>query len=121
MYFLTQLLVMVGARKVLDRFFDKSELRILDDVLPESQRKEKLDDEDLLEDGEHPPDVAIDGNIITVPMASGNVMRLPLDAFTDTDKYDNDYDDKINVTEEMNKSGIWQSLEYENKAAKDVM
>lgn len=41
---------MVGARKMLDRVFDKSELRILDDVLPESQRKEKLDDEDLMEE-----------------------------------------------------------------------
>ena len=47
---LFQLLVMVGARKMLDRVFDKSELRILDDVLPESQRKEKLDDEDLMEE-----------------------------------------------------------------------
>ena len=42
-----QLLVMVGVRKSLDKVFDKSELRILDDVLPESQRQEKLDDEDF--------------------------------------------------------------------------
>ena len=40
---------MVGARKLLDRVFDKNELNILDDILPESQRKEKLDDEDLLD------------------------------------------------------------------------
>ena len=43
-----QLLVMVGVRKALDKVFEKEELRILDDVLPESQRKERLDDEDLL-------------------------------------------------------------------------
>ena len=49
-YFLLQLLVTVGIRKLLDRVFDKSELKILDDILPQSQRKEKLDDEDLLEE-----------------------------------------------------------------------
>ena len=42
---------MMGVRKVLDRFFDKNELRILDDILPEFKRHEKLDDEEALELG----------------------------------------------------------------------
>ena len=42
---------MMGIRKGLDRFFDKSELKILDDILPESQRHEVLDDEEALEGG----------------------------------------------------------------------
>ena len=46
-----QLVVMMGIRKGLDRFFDKSELKILDDILPESQRHEVLDDEEALEGG----------------------------------------------------------------------
>ena len=41
----------MGIRKGLDRFFDKSELKILDDILPESQRHEVLDDEEALEGG----------------------------------------------------------------------
>ena len=42
---------MMGIRKGLDHFFDKSELKILDDILPESQRHEQLDDEEALEEG----------------------------------------------------------------------
>ncbi len=40
------LVVMMGVRKVLDFFFDKNELKILDDILPEFKRHEKLDQED---------------------------------------------------------------------------
>ncbi len=36
----------MGVRKVLDFFFDKKELKILDDILPEFKRHEKLDQED---------------------------------------------------------------------------
>ena len=42
---------MMGVRKLLDRFFDKNELKILDDILPEFKRHEKLDDEEALELG----------------------------------------------------------------------
>lgn len=66
-------------------------------------------------------DVAIDGNTITVPMASGNVMKLPLDSILDNKAYEY-ADDKINVTEELNRNGIWKSLDYENqKHKKDDM
>ncbi len=36
----------MGVRKLLDFFFDKNELKILDDILPEFKRHEKLDQED---------------------------------------------------------------------------
>ncbi len=36
----------MGVRKLLDFFFDKKELKILDDILPEFKRHEKLDQED---------------------------------------------------------------------------
>ena len=42
---------MMGVRKLLDRVFDKNELKILDDILPEFKRHEKLDDEEALELG----------------------------------------------------------------------
>lgn len=43
---------MMGVRKCLDIFFTKSELKILDDILPEFKRKERLnDEEDALDDG----------------------------------------------------------------------
>ena len=43
---------MMGVRKSLDLFFTKAELKILDDILPEFKRKERLnDEEDALDDG----------------------------------------------------------------------
>jgi len=35
---------MIGVRKLLDFVFSKEELRILDDILPEFKRKQKLDE-----------------------------------------------------------------------------
>jgi hypothetical protein len=37
-----QLVVMIGVRKLLDFVFTKEELKILDDILPEFTRREKL-------------------------------------------------------------------------------
>lgn len=37
---------MMGVRKMLDHIFEKGELKILDDILPEFKRKEKLDYEE---------------------------------------------------------------------------
>ena len=42
---------MMGVRKLLDHVFEKHELKILDDILPEFKRHEKLDDEEALEIG----------------------------------------------------------------------
>ena len=46
-----QLVVMMGIRKLLDYVFEKHVLKILDDILPEFKRHEKLDDEEALELG----------------------------------------------------------------------
>ena len=40
-----QLVVMIGVRKLLDKVFLTSELKILDDILPHFTRHERLDDE----------------------------------------------------------------------------
>ena len=44
-----QLVIMMGVRKMLELIFTQTELKILDDTLPEFRRKEKLDHEDALE------------------------------------------------------------------------
>ena len=38
---------------------------------------------------------------MTIPLANGNVMRVPLNA--------------INISEEMNKSGMWKDINHEGK------
>jgi len=40
---------MIGVRKSLDYVFTKAELRILDDILPEFKRKQKIALEDEIE------------------------------------------------------------------------
>ena len=44
---------------------------------------------------------------VEVPMANGNVIRIPIDS--EPAKSTNDSD--INISEEMNRSGVWKSLE----------
>ena len=44
--FPVMLVVMMGIRKLLDFVFTRNELRILDDVLPEHKRAERLDDDE---------------------------------------------------------------------------
>lgn len=42
---------MIGVRKMLDYVFTKEELKILDDILPEFSRREKLEIEEEIEKG----------------------------------------------------------------------
>jgi sodium bicarbonate transporter 10 len=44
-----KLVVMIGVRKMLDYVFTKDELKILDDILPEFTRREKLEIEEEIE------------------------------------------------------------------------
>ena len=41
---------------------------------------------------------------IEVPMANGNVMKIPMDG-------QQSFNSDINISEEMNRSGVWKSLE----------
>jgi cell division septal protein FtsQ len=111
---------MMGVRKLLDLVFDNNELKILDDILPEFKRHEKLnlEEEDKEADDEenaYPEDLAkrrqslrYTESSIEVPMANGNVMKIPISGDGS----------EINISEEMNKSGVWQSLEASNSGVK---
>ena len=46
---------------------------------------------------------------IEVPMANGNIMKIPVPC------EDND----INISEEMNRSGVWKSMEAGNAQEKE--
>jgi sodium bicarbonate transporter 10 len=115
------LVFMIGIRKALDLFFTKKELQVLDDILPEFKRHKRLDDEEALNldddvpKGEGGSQEGADGEEIKkglkctktsleVPLYNGNVLKIPHNA-------------AINITEEMNKSGCWKSLEENSSAA----
>ncbi|KYN09741.1 Sodium bicarbonate cotransporter 3 [Trachymyrmex cornetzi] len=100
------LVVMIGIRKSLDLMFTQRELKILDDIMPETTKKH-ADDLRKLENGEDhnetmgygPPA----GNI-QISLANGNIMKIPLAS--------------INISEEVNKTGIWQQVNEGNEKTK---
>ncbi|XP_043192271.1 electrogenic sodium bicarbonate cotransporter 1-like isoform X14 [Amphibalanus amphitrite] len=96
------LVVMIGIRKLLEKIFSPGELRVLDDVLPEFSRKKKQEEHDMLEEEQEVGKLPINesGNL-EIPLASGNVMRIPLDS--------------CNISEELNRSGVWKGINKENQ------
>ncbi|XP_014212763.1 electroneutral sodium bicarbonate exchanger 1 isoform X2 [Copidosoma floridanum] len=98
------LVVMIGIRKLLDLVFTQRELKILDDVMPEPHKKHA---EDLLqlENGEDHESIgfASSGNL-QISLANGNIMKIPLTS--------------INISEEVNKTGIWQQVNEGNDKSK---
>ncbi|CAL1688446.1 unnamed protein product [Lasius platythorax] len=99
------LVVMIGIRKSLDLMFTQRELKILDDVMPEPSKKH-ADDLRKLENGEDPAETmgyGPPGNI-QISLANGNIMKIPLTS--------------INISEEVNKTGIWQQVNEGNEKSK---
>lgn len=112
------LVIMIVIRKFLDLIFTKKELQVLDDILPEFKRHDRLDDEEALQKTDDGGDEGAGATTVStddrrqslrctetsleVPMLSGNVLKIPHNA--------------INITEEMNKSGCWKSLEPNTSA-----
>ncbi|XP_063914717.1 sodium bicarbonate cotransporter 3 isoform X2 [Zophobas morio] len=93
------LVVMIGIRKALDLIFTRRELKILDDIMPEMTKRNQMlkDDENDSEKGQLEIEAA--GNL-KIPLANGNVMNIPLSA--------------INISEEVNKTGIWKQVNKNN-------
>ncbi|XP_046736173.1 sodium bicarbonate cotransporter 3 isoform X4 [Diprion similis] len=95
------LVVMIGIRKSLDFFFTRREMKILDDVMPETSKKHAHDMQQLEngEDEEKSLGFGTSGNL-QIPLANGNIMKIPLAS--------------INISEEVNKTGIWQQVNEGN-------
>lgn len=100
------LVVMIGIRKLLDFVFTQRELKILDDVMPEMTRRHAEDRKQLETGGEEgkPIDFGQSGNL-QIPLANGNIMKIPLAS--------------INISEEVNKTGIWKQVNEGNYKDKE--
>merc|ERR1719242_13955 len=109
------LVVIVFIRKLLDHVFTKKELQVLDDMLPDFHRKDRLDDEEALKDEEPPVDrrpssaLRYTDSSVEIPMLNGNTMKIPHEKIQQAE---------INITEEMNKSGCWKSLDPQHTTDK---
>ena len=114
----------------MDHVFTKKELQVLDDMLPDFHRKDRLDDEEalkvkverhpdpdliFLQDEEPPVDrrpssaLRYTDTSVEIPMLNGTVMKIPHNTIQQAD---------INITEEMNKSGCWKSLDPQHTTEK---
>jgi hypothetical protein len=56
------------------------------------------------EEEKHQPGLRYTNTSIEVPMANGNIMKIPVSKDGS----------EINISEEMNRSGVWKSLEAGN-------
>ncbi|XP_063358676.1 electroneutral sodium bicarbonate exchanger 1 isoform X2 [Cydia amplana] len=95
------LVVMIGIRKSLDLLFTRRELKILDDVMPEMTKRNQ---DELRELGDEEPSKsnppAYEENL-QIPLINGNIMNIPLTS--------------INISEEVNKTGIWKDVNNKTK------
>ncbi|KAG7201565.1 hypothetical protein KM043_004313 [Ampulex compressa] len=99
------LVVMIGIRKSLDLVFTQRELKILDDVMPEPSKKHAEDLRQLESGEEQNESVGFgDSGNIQISLANGNIMKIPLAS--------------INISEEVNKTGIWQQVNENNEKSK---
>lgn len=104
-------MVIIFIRKLLDLFFTRNELKLLDDVMPEHTKRkreeEKLEKaaEEVKQGGQLIPN-ASSGNV-AIPLANGNILKIPVDKFN----AEQDKPCSINITEQLAKSGAWKSID----------
>uniref|UniRef100_A0A8D8W5I7 Anion exchange protein n=1 Tax=Cacopsylla melanoneura TaxID=428564 RepID=A0A8D8W5I7_9HEMI len=98
------LVVMIGVRKLLDCLFTQRELKILDDVMPETIRSEEEVSLESSSNPGFPPSPNNPGyRNLQIPLANGNILKVPVTS--------------INISEEVNKTGIWKQV---NKGDKKI-
>ncbi|KJH48589.1 anion exchange protein [Dictyocaulus viviparus] len=108
-----QLVVMVAVRKLMEKFFTTTDLKYLDDPMPDFHLRKKEDLKRRQSQGD-PVDIEIEENQTTIhavkteahlhiPMASGNIIKIPLAAIQEPSH-------SINMTKEVNSSGMWKHI-----------
>ncbi|VDO46005.1 unnamed protein product [Haemonchus placei] len=111
--FPVMLVVMVAVRKLMEKFFTATDLKYLDDPMPDFHLRKKEDLKRRQSVGE-PVDIELEDNQATIhavkteahlhiPMASGNVIKIPLAAIQEPSH-------SINMTKEVNSSGMWKHI-----------
>ncbi|XP_041374557.1 sodium-driven chloride bicarbonate exchanger-like isoform X2 [Gigantopelta aegis] len=85
-------LTMCFIRKFMERIFTQHELKWLDDIMPESHKRAKADEETDDEGEEMVEGVLLDPGVIAVPI---HVESNP---------------DMVNISEQMLKSGMWKTI-----------
>ncbi|RWS31538.1 sodium bicarbonate cotransporter 3-like isoform X9 [Leptotrombidium deliense] len=112
--FPVMLVFMIGVRKCLDFcFFTQRELKILDDVMPESTKRKKEEEKEEKDNKETQQGKMIpnasSGNV-AIPLANGNILKIPVDKFSSENEQAN-----INISEQLAKSGCWKNIDHQTQ------
>lgn len=108
------LVVIIVIRKLLDFVFTRKELKILDDIMPESTKRKREEEKELFKkeaEGDLSPlgspssmmPNTSSGNL-NIPLANGNVLKIPVVKG----------DEGLNITTAMDLSSAWQSVNQKN-------
>lgn len=114
-------MVIILVRKCLDFVFTRQELKILDDVLPESTRRSRLEEKEKEKEAEKSGGAVgivpneSSGNV-TIPLANGNVLKIPVSKLNSQDDSATS-SPSINISDQLTKSGVWKSIEGQKTAA----
>lgn len=97
-------LAMCFVRKGLDWVFTHHELKWLDDIMPESHKREKEEKKKMQEDEEEVIEMAV--GAVNIPLNDGQTIQLPVDGKITYDPNAG----QVNISEEMSRTAIWKQL-----------
>ncbi|UYV73776.1 SLC4A7 [Cordylochernes scorpioides] len=88
----------------LECVFTRDELEILDDIMPDSAKRSQEEEEQLKLKEDNNKELGSSpggsGNV-SITLANGNILKVPVDKLQE----------KINITEQLSQSGLWQSIQ----------
>jgi hypothetical protein len=119
--FPVMLVVMIGVRKLMEKFFSDKDLRYLDDKMPDFHLRKKEDIVKRKSKQIEEIEIDLDENQGTlraikteahlhIPLASGNVVKIPLNALQEPSH-------DINISKEVNSSNLWRHISNESKGS----
>ncbi|KAG8189148.1 hypothetical protein JTE90_018441 [Oedothorax gibbosus] len=112
------LVVMIGVRKLLDFCFTQRELKILDDVMPESSKRAREEAEAKAREAEEMQGGLVpnasSGNV-AITLANGNILKVPVEKFNDEPDQS-----AINISEQLAQTGIWKSIDQQSAKSQNT-
>ncbi|XP_022249295.1 electroneutral sodium bicarbonate exchanger 1-like, partial [Limulus polyphemus] len=115
------LVVMIGVRKLLDFVFTQRELKILDDVMPESTKRKREDKKKEKEKLKKAVMGKESCNNFAIPLANGSILKVPLVKFKEDTELCNPDKPTIKISEQLPKTGLWQSIQQKKESRTTCM
>ena len=104
------LVVIILVRKLLDFIFTRKELKILDDIMPESTKRKREEEKELFKK-EAEGDINSPGSgsgfvanstSVNIPLANGNILKIPVAQAQENNQ--------LNISEQLSMSDAWKSV-----------